>query len=515
MELLFPEDTEPDEREYEGYTRNCSPTLDFWYHRAVLVLWPASTTMRKALRCGIGTALSLARQRSARYGAADAIPLADLARVESLAKRTPQGHEVVKDSHHAVVVLSLCVAAAAAGLDSSRRFLLLLADGLPGAIDKPGLRSDGVARGVAALVKVVGWPLVGDEVMRLVRACNLEQARNVAVLAQELSTLPQQQSQQGGVKVEVQVEQQQQLAPPVASGCASPTAGVLIAKTYADSITSNPGALEGVTAIGAAGIVRLLLLDLGGSYGMTPQLLAFASVGSTRLPAAVLAAAVHEFRVQLEASAAAAAVAPGTGGGQSRPAPHHSSVVTLATGLTERIFHGLAAVAVKTFAEDVLWLAAGVDGGDGLEKGFADAVLLGIRSGEPSTVRGGQMQLKAMLQSKAVQVAARGGGGGVSGDHKGAVVWKTLASQRSRDVQALAPPVLTWRQPNAILEGAWGIVPFLNIFTCRKHVFLVGTCYYVCIRTIFESNVYVVLVAQSTLPPFFGVGVISRSLKSR
>lgn len=201
MELLFPEDTEPDKLEYEGYTGNCSPTLDFWYHRAVLVLWPASTTMRMALRCGIGTALSLARQRSTRYGAADAIPLADLARIVSLAKRTPQGHAVVKDSSHAANVLSLCVAAAKAGLDSSRRFLGLLADGIPGSFDKPGLRSDGVAQEVVALVKAVGWPLVRDEIMRLVRACNLEQARNVAVLAQELSTFPQQQPQQDGVSV--------------------------------------------------------------------------------------------------------------------------------------------------------------------------------------------------------------------------------------------------------------------------------------------------------------------------
>lgn len=177
MELLFPEDAEPDEREYEGYTGNCSPTLDFWYHRAVLVLWPASCTMRMARRGGVGTALSLARQRSSRYGAADAIPLADLATMVS------KGDEIVKNAAHSAMVLSLCVAAAAAGLDSSRRFLRLLADGVPGAIDKPGLRSDGVARGVVALVKTVGWSLIGDDVMRLVRACNLEQARNIAVLA--------------------------------------------------------------------------------------------------------------------------------------------------------------------------------------------------------------------------------------------------------------------------------------------------------------------------------------------
>lgn len=454
MELLFPEEAEPDEREYEGYTGNCSPTLDFWYHRAVLVLWPASSTMRMVLRSGVSTVLSLARQRSTRYGAADAIPLADLDRIVSLAKRTP---EIFKDARHAAGVLDLCVAAAVAGLDSSRRFLRLLASGIQGAVDKPGLRSDGVVRGVVALVKAVGWSLVGDDVMRLVRACNLEQARNIATLAQELYTIPQQQPQQDDVKVEVQVGQQQQPAPPVASGDAS-SAGVLIARKYAERIISNPGDLERVTSIGAAGIVRLLLLDLPscncGSYGTTPQLLAFADFGSSRLPTAVLAAAVHQYRVLLEApadaAAAASAAAPGT-----RPASHHSSaVVTLATGLTKRSFHGLEAMAVKTFAEDVLWLANGVDGGGGLEQGFAHAVLLGIRSAEPSKIHGVQRQLKVVLQSKAVQAAVRGSGGGGGGGRKGSALWKTLTSERLSEVQSQTPPVLTWQQPNAVLEGA-------------------------------------------------------------
>lgn len=274
------------------------------------------------------------------------------------------------------------------------------------------------------------------------------------------------------MKVEVQVPQQQQPAPPVASGGA-PSAGVLIARTYAESVTSNPGDLELATASGATGFVRLLLLDLPscnvGSYSTTPQLLAFANFGSSRLPTAVLAAAVHEYRVLLEAqadTAADSAAAPGTGPGQSRPASHHSSAgVTLATGLTKRSFHGLEAVAVKTFAEDVLWLTDGADGGDGLEEAFTNSMLLGIRSGEPSRIHGGQRQLKAMLQSKAVQAVVRGGCGG----GKRSALWKTLASERLRKVQSHDPPVFTWEQPNAILAGAWGGVPYTN--PCQKHVF--------------------------------------------
>eukprot|EP00752_Nemacystus_decipiens_P002127 g2029.t1 len=462
MELLFPEDAEPDEREYEGYTGNCSPTLEFWYHRAVLVLWPASSTMRMALRSGVGTALSLARQRSTRYGAADAIPMADLDRIVSLATRTP---EIVKDALHTVKVLSLCVTAAAAGLGSSRRFLQLLADGVPGAIDKPGLRSDGVAREMVALVNALGWSLVRDDVMRLVKACKLEQARNVAVLAQKLYKL-RQQPQQDDVKVEVHLGQQQTGFPPVASDDNS-SVGVLIARTYAESAISNPGDLERVTASGAAGFVRLLLLDLPSfnsrGSGTTPQLLAFAEFGSSRLPTVVLAAAIHQYRVLLEGSAdsasASSGAAPGAGGGKSRLASHHSSaVVTLATGLTNRSFLGLEAMAVKTFAEDVLWLVDGVDGGCGLEQGFANAMLLGVRSGEPSKVRGVQSQLKAVFQSKTVQAAVRSGGGG----RKGFVLWKTLASERLTEVQSHAPPVLSWEQPNAILAEHPQVQHFLR-----------------------------------------------------
>ncbi|CAN0573612.1 unnamed protein product, partial [Ectocarpus sp. 12 AP-2014] len=64
LDLLFPPDTEPTEREYEGYTGNCSPTLDFWYHRAALIFWPSSAKMRVELEKGTSSALGVARKRS-------------------------------------------------------------------------------------------------------------------------------------------------------------------------------------------------------------------------------------------------------------------------------------------------------------------------------------------------------------------------------------------------------------------------------------------------------------------
>ncbi|CAN0178552.1 unnamed protein product, partial [Ectocarpus sp. 8 AP-2014] len=63
LDLLFPPDAEPTEREYEGYTGNCSPTLDFWYHRAALIFWPSSAKMRVALENGASSALRVARER--------------------------------------------------------------------------------------------------------------------------------------------------------------------------------------------------------------------------------------------------------------------------------------------------------------------------------------------------------------------------------------------------------------------------------------------------------------------
>ncbi|CAM9611269.1 unnamed protein product [Pylaiella littoralis] len=464
-ELLFPSGTDPDKREYEGYTGNYPPSLEFWYHRSVLILWPASATMNTALGCGVDTALSVARQRSARYGAADALPLADLARIVSLSEGTAGGRGFVENARHATVVLGLCAAAAAAGLGSSRRFLRLLAGSVPAAVKTPGLQSEGLARGLAGLVRVVGWPAIGEDVMRLVKACSLEQAGKVAVAAQELSTLVQQQKQPKvelresdvGIKVEIQVGQQLQqpkeelqgsgvstkagmqagqqqhaaCMPNISQeeqpyrlqesgvglktevqaeqlqkeqivnasvGCifSSSSVGALIARTYAEIITSNSDALKRVTADGAAGIVRLLLLDLPCCNGKS--------------------------------------------------------------ALTARNFGELGATAIKTIAEDVVWLAARADGAGGLEQGFAGAVMTGLKSGVPSQVSRAQEQLQAVFKSKAVQAALRGGDGGGGG----AVFWRALVSERLRKLEAHAPPVFSWHQPDAIFAEHPQVQQFLR-----------------------------------------------------
>lgn len=211
MELLFPEGVEPDRREYEGYTGNCSPTLDFWYHKAVLVIWPSAKSLRIALSCGIGVALEVARQRSSRFGAASALPLTDLAQLISMAEApasapvnsshaqhsrqsgaapSAEGRALVNNAHHTATLLGLCVDAGTAGLTHCRRLLRLLAE--PGSNRKGtafGIASHQVGNGIAALALKLGWEVVGEDVMRLVEACYLDQAMHVARLAQQLSSV--------------------------------------------------------------------------------------------------------------------------------------------------------------------------------------------------------------------------------------------------------------------------------------------------------------------------------------
>ncbi|CAN0266868.1 unnamed protein product [Scytosiphon promiscuus] len=236
------------------------------------------------------------------------------------------------------------------------------------------------------------------------------------------------------------------------------SAGGLIAATYVSGVTSNPGALDRISSSGVAHIVRLLLLDMpcfSGKDGLSnPLLTFFADVGRVRLQVGVLAAAVHEFRRRLEArasssagrfaGAAAAASSAATSGGEqprpSIPAHHSAAVVALATGLNARGFEKLAAAAaVKTYAEDVLWLGAQVYGAGGLEQGFVGATLSGARSGDAGRDGETQAKLKVVLTSRPVHAAVRSGN----------AFWGALVSERLKKLEAIAPPVLCWRQPTA------------------------------------------------------------------
>jgi hypothetical protein len=61
---LFDSDAEPDREDYEGYTGNADPTGDYFYERAVLVIWPRSFGVRIVCSASFESAFQLARQRA-------------------------------------------------------------------------------------------------------------------------------------------------------------------------------------------------------------------------------------------------------------------------------------------------------------------------------------------------------------------------------------------------------------------------------------------------------------------
>jgi hypothetical protein len=61
---LFDSDAEPDEEEYEGYMGNYGPTVEYWYHRAVLVIWPQSKSVRIVCNSSCEAAVQLVQQRA-------------------------------------------------------------------------------------------------------------------------------------------------------------------------------------------------------------------------------------------------------------------------------------------------------------------------------------------------------------------------------------------------------------------------------------------------------------------
>lgn len=196
-ELLFPEDAEPDKREYEGYTGNCSPTLDFWYNRACIMVWPSSETLRVALADSIDAAVTVACQRSTRYGPTSPRALSDLAVIVARAAapskayyyaNVPPGQTFLAAWKHATRVLRLCADAGKAALSHCRRVLQILSGKNP-QLGAPGIQTEQVADAVADLVLAVGWDAVGDEVVQLVKTCALEQALCVARLALKLQSV--------------------------------------------------------------------------------------------------------------------------------------------------------------------------------------------------------------------------------------------------------------------------------------------------------------------------------------
>lgn len=54
---------DPEREEYEGYTGNAGPSLDYWYHAALLVFWPKSKSLTKALENDLSVAMRIVKEK--------------------------------------------------------------------------------------------------------------------------------------------------------------------------------------------------------------------------------------------------------------------------------------------------------------------------------------------------------------------------------------------------------------------------------------------------------------------
>jgi hypothetical protein len=60
-------ESKPDEEEFEGYTGNAGMTLDRWYHRAAVVLWPAAARFEVLCSAGVESAVGGLEQMIGRW----------------------------------------------------------------------------------------------------------------------------------------------------------------------------------------------------------------------------------------------------------------------------------------------------------------------------------------------------------------------------------------------------------------------------------------------------------------
>ncbi|CAM6094926.1 unnamed protein product [Calypogeia fissa] len=197
---------EPNVEEYRGYTGNEGPSLERWYHRAMLVVWPRKRSI--PIACGAGI-----------FGALDLIDPMLETNDQQLCDSV---HEVVcycennastlwsRSGEDGVTsrLLNLCIRTG--GSENIMRVLNLMSKTLhqgshtskfgsrhvglgdchrAGNSDIPwkvGIRSVSVANGVALAVQKVGWEECSSIVVELVKECTLSQGEAFFQLAMQL-----------------------------------------------------------------------------------------------------------------------------------------------------------------------------------------------------------------------------------------------------------------------------------------------------------------------------------------
>eukprot|EP00803_Ostreobium_quekettii_P000681 evm.model.scf_314EXC.6 EVM.evm.TU.scf_314EXC.6 scf_314EXC:28582-31329(-) len=209
---LFKEHDEPDDREYEGYMGNYGPTLQYWYHRAMVVIWPRSGAFDVACSAGLLPPLGLAHRmlKNAEAGSLDML--------ERVVAFITQSWDTMRRREEGDVCTSAISAVAQGGPSAEKLAVDLLAamarpveskphpDALicpvakicvgetwlcadaPKAKHVVGISSESVAAELANLMQVMRSKTVSDALCELLARCPREQMLHWIALAQAMAS---------------------------------------------------------------------------------------------------------------------------------------------------------------------------------------------------------------------------------------------------------------------------------------------------------------------------------------
>lgn len=152
-------DEDESDEEYESYTGNAGPTVEYIYHMAVLVLWPAAGGLRVALSLGFPPALAVVRARikvlSADHGRA---------LLQELLDRVTPDHDLPAGA--------LCELITRLGDAAAANTLVhVLKTQHCHRGDVRGVASDEWAAGLAGLGAALGWERLLGSLLSLLAAC--------------------------------------------------------------------------------------------------------------------------------------------------------------------------------------------------------------------------------------------------------------------------------------------------------------------------------------------------------
>ncbi|KAG0556322.1 hypothetical protein KC19_11G044100 [Ceratodon purpureus] len=161
----FNEDDEADQVDYERYMGNYGPTLQEWYHTAMLVIWPKKKSISMAWAGGVSGALDVLETRAAE-GDADIVTM-----LREVLSHCERELATILTSDLAVSrLLKLCLTVG--GLeDVVRVFELLLKPyrhpGRTSVVSIVGIRNAATATAIASVVNRHGWINCGGFIMNM------------------------------------------------------------------------------------------------------------------------------------------------------------------------------------------------------------------------------------------------------------------------------------------------------------------------------------------------------------